>query len=261
MSACDTAIGSPLAVSVNCTTGVWQDSGLTLVAGQCLRITAAGTTVKFGTNSDQCAYPEGYYSAAGNPCSVPVYNPALVDATFGGDPPDPYITQAIPAYTLIAAIGAMPVGTHLTGILRPNRDTMFPAATVGAGGKVWLNFNDNIYADNTGSFSVTVQAYSTSPPLPPVVSGTGGVADGIYHTPQSELTDQGLTVTFPDGYASGFDIAAHVPGFIHLITSRVRVRGPYRAYLNGTVLVVRNDSGEIADGTALAGVDILRIGA
>lgn len=260
MSACDTPVGSPLAVSVDCTSGVWQDSGLTLTAGQCLMVTALATTVKFGVNSDQCAYPEGYYSAAGNPCSVPTYNPAVVDTTYGGDPPTPYITQALPAYCLIAAIGAQPSGTHLSGLLRPNRSTMFPASTVGAGGKVWLNFNDNIFVDNTGSFSVTVQAFNSAPPRPPVVSYAGGSVGGIHIGDQSEIIDQGLTISFPDGYVHGFDIAAGIPGFRGLITNRVRVHGPYRAFLVGTVLKVVNDSGEIADGTALSGVDILRIG-
>lgn len=260
MSACDTPIGSPLAVSVDCTSGQWQDSGITLVAGQCLQITAMATTVKFGVNSDQCAYPEGYYSSAPNPCMAPTYDPSVVNATYGGDPPNPYITLLLPAYCLLAAIGSKPSGTHLTGLLRPNRSTMYQASTVGAGGKVWLNFNDNIFVDNTGSFSVTVQAFSTSPAPPPVVSFRGGNASGIKWGVQSEEAFQGLTVSFPGGYLQGFDIAASVPGFRNLITSRVRVRGPYRAFLVGTILHVVNDSGELASGTALDGVDILRIG-
>lgn len=245
-----------MTVAVSSTATVWTDSGLTVNTGECLLISALGTTVKFGVNSDQCAYPEGYYSAAGNPCSVPSYNPNAVDATYGGDPPNPYVTLLQPAYCLLASIGAQPSGTHLTGLLRPNRLTMFPAATVGAGGKVWLAMNDNIFVDNSGSWTVTLQRYVTTF-IPPVISTTGGAASrpGV----QSEQIYQGLTIRFPDGYAAGVDLAT-MPGFHSIITSRVRVRGPYRGYMVGTVLVVCNDGGELAQGTALDGVDILRIG-
>jgi len=257
---CDQTVGSPVTVSVSCSSGLWQDSGVTCLAGECLQITALGTTVKFGVNSDQCAYPEGYYSAAANPCAAPSYNPALVDTTYGGEPGNAYITLLQPAYCLLAAIGSQPSGTHLSGLLRPNRDTTFPAATVGAGGKVWLNFNDNIFADNTGSFTVTLQRLATTPPYAVwTLGGNAGAVQGSRPSNMTEQIYQSLSVSFPLGYAVGTDISGQ-PGLFHTTTTRVRVRGPYRAYLSGSILHVCNDSGELASGTALDGVDFLRIG-
>lgn len=259
MSACDTITGSPSTVAVSSSLGDWTDSGFDVNAGECLLISAAGTTVKFGVNSNQCAYPEGYYSAAADPCSVPSYNPGAVDATFGGDPPTPYVTLLQPAYCLLAKIGTKPSGTHLTGLIRPNRLLMVSAATVGAGGRVWLAINDNIFVDNSGSWSVTLQRYATSPPIPPQITFLAGAVHGTAWTPDSEQAFQGLTISFPDGYLHGVDLAT-VPGFHALVLTTVNVRGPYRAFLVGTVLIVCNDSGEIADGTALDGVDIFRVG-
>lgn len=257
--ACDQTIGAPVTVSVDCTSGLWQDSGLVVNSGECLQITALGTTVKFGVNTSQCAYPEGYYSAAANPCAAPAYNPSIVDTTYGGEPGNAYITLLQPAYCLLAAIGAQPSGTHLSGLLRPNRGTIFPAATVGAGGRVWLNFNDNIFADNSGSWTVTLQRLMTAPPAPPIITMGGDAGQGSRPGVQSEQIYQSLAVSFPGGYLAGVDLASQ-PTLFHTIFTSVRVRGPYRAYLIGTILHVCDDSGEIANGTALDGVDILRIG-
>ena len=65
--ACDTPVGNPVMVTVDVGSGAWLDTGLTVQPGECLQILSAGTTVKFGVNADQCAYPEGYYRAMGNP--------------------------------------------------------------------------------------------------------------------------------------------------------------------------------------------------
>lgn len=257
---CDQTIGAPVTLSVSCSSGLWQNSGLSVNVGECLQITTPGTTVKFGVNPSQCSYPEGFYSSAGNPCAVITYDPTAVDATFGGEPGNAYLTLLQPAYSLVAAIGAQPSGTHLSGLLRPNRNTVFPAATVGAGGTVWLNFNDNIFSDNTGSFTVTLQRLFTTPPYAVfTLGGSTGAGSGTRFSPMSEQVYQSLGVTFPNGYAVGVELSA-VPGLFHTTFTSVRCRGPYRAYLAGSILHVVNDSGELASGAALDGVDFLRIG-
>ena len=259
--ACDTPIGSTVTVTVDCTTGVWQSSGLTVNAGECLQISALDTTVKFGVNANQCAYPEGWYDLAANPCATPTYDPTQVLTTFGGDPPQAYTTLEGVPYALIAKIAAtQPTGTHVTGTLRPNQNTIFPASTVGAGGIVWLNFNDNYYPDNTGSFTVTLQRLVTTPPYPVfTLGGNTGSTQGTRFSPISEQVYQALSVSFPLGYAAGVDLASQ-PTLHHIDFTSVRVRGPYRAYLVGTVLHVVNDLGELPSGAPLEGVDILRIG-
>jgi hypothetical protein len=258
--ACEVLVGAAVTVTLNITLGVWLDSGVTVGAGECLQITAPGTSVQFGFSAGQCAYPEGYYSLAGNPCAVVTYDPASVLATGGGDPPDQYATLEQPPYSLIAKIAAaQPTGTHLTGTLRPNRNTVFPAASLSGGGRVWLAFNDNIFVDNAGSWAVTLQRLSTAPPALPVITTGGGTGQNIKPSPQSEQLYQCVSVAFPGGYLAGVDISAVQTPFT-VLTSRVRVRGPYRGYLTGTVLHVVNDAGELADGSALDGVDIFRIG-
>ena len=260
--ACDTPVGDPVTVTVDVSRGSWLDTGVTVQAGECLQISASGTTVKFGVNADQCAYPEGYYSATGNPCAVVTYDPTAVNGTYGGDGGNPYVTLEQPPYALIAKIAAVqPTGTHLSGTLRPNRAAVFSAATVGAGGRVWLYFNDNIFGDNSGSWGVTLQRLATSPPAPPVVTLGNGTGAGQGSRPgvQSEQIYQSLQVTFPGGYLAGVDLASQ-PTLYHTDFTSVRVRGPYRAYLVGTILHVVDDAGEVANGMALDGVDILRIG-
>ncbi len=257
--ACDTTIGGPVTVTVNAGQGAWLDTGLTALAGECLRITTLATTVKFGVNADQCAYPEGYYLAANSPCAVGAYDPGAVLTTHGGDPPDPYIALDQPPYCLLAQIAAVqPGGTHLSGTLRPNRDTVFPAAIVGAGGRVWLMMNDNIFADNGGFWTVTLQRLTSSVDL---LLGTGAVvsASAPAWSPMSNTVFGALHITFPHGYQVGLDLATFPMLFSTQFCS-VRVQGPYRAYLLGTVLHVGNDSGELARGMPLDGVDLLRIG-
>ena len=254
--ACDTPIGAPVTVAVAANSGTWLDTGLMVNAGECLQITALGTTVKFGVSADQCAYPEGYYSAAGSPCAVLTYDPTAVLAAHGGDPPDAYVAVDQPSYCLLAQIAAtQPSGTHLTGTLRPNRGTVFPAATVGAGGRVWLILNDNLFADNSGFWTVTLQRLTT-------VSGTGAVislGNGSRPSPLSEQVYRSLAVSFPNGYQQAVDLST-TPGLFHTDFTSVRVRGPYRGFLVGSILHIVSDSGELASGTALDGVDILRIG-
>jgi len=257
--ACEIPVGDPVTVIVAVGRGVWLDTGVTVQAGECLQVLAPGTTVKFGVNSDQCAYPEGYYSAAGNPCAVVSYDPGAVEGTYGGDGSDPYVTLEQPPYALIAKIAAsQPTGTHLSGTLRPNRSTVFTAATVGAGGRVWLHFNDNIFVDNSGSWAVTLQRLTSAPPVITLGNGTGA-GQGSRPGVQSQEIYQSLQVTFPGGYLAGVDLASQ-PTLYHTDFTSVRVRGPYRAYLVGTTLHVVDDAGELANGTAVDGVDILRIG-
>ena len=260
--ACDTPVGDPVTVTLDVSRGSWLDTGMTVLAGECLQITASGTTVKFGVNADQCAYPEGYYSATGNPCAVVSYDPGAVEGTYGGDGTDPYVTLEQPPYALIAKIAAaQPTGTHLSGTLRPNRAAVFSAATVGAGGRVWLYFNDNIFGDNSGSWAVTLQRLMAAPAAPPIVTvGNGtGAGQGSRAGVQSQEIYQSLQVTFPGGYLAGVDLASQ-PTLYHTDFTSVRVRGPYRAYLAGTILHIVDDAGELANGTAVDGVDIFRIG-
>jgi hypothetical protein len=257
--ACETAVGAPVTVTVAANSGVWLDTGVTALAGECLRITAIGSTVRFGVNADQCAYPEGFYSGVGDPCAVNVYDPSAVLATGGGDPPDAYIAVDQPPYCLLAKITAtVPIGTHLTGTLRPNRDTLFSAASVGAGGRVWLILNDNIFADNSGAWTVTLQRLRTY--VDPLL-GTGAVvsASGAAWSPMDASVFSALHIAFPHGYQIGLDLAT-APLLFSTLFRSVRVQGPYRSYLDGTVLHVVDDAGELASGTPLAGVDILRIG-
>jgi hypothetical protein len=235
------------------------DTGLTVNAGECLQITAPATTLQFGVNADQCAYPEGYYSAASNPCAVVTYDPTAVLTTHGGDPPDAYIALDQPPYCLLAQIAAaQPSGTHLSGTLRPNQGTIFPATTVGAGGRVWLIVNDNIFVDNSGSWTVTLQRLITY--VDPLL-GTGAVVSalGTVWSPTTSGVFGALHITFPHGYQVGLDLATSPTLFSTQFCS-VRVQGPYRAFLTGMVLHVVNDAGELASGTPLVGVDILRIG-
>ena len=257
--ACDTTVGDPVTVTVDAAHGAWLDTGLTVLAGECLRITALGTTVKFGVNADQCAYPEGYYGAAGSPCAVGVYDPSAVLLTHGGDPPAPYVALDQPPYCLLAQIAmAQPTGTHLSGTLRPNRDTVFPAETVGAGGRVWLMINDNLFMDNSGSWTVTLQRLASSVDL---LLGTGAVisASAPAWSPMNNTVFSALHITFPHGYQVGLDLATSPMLFSTQFCS-VRVQGPYRANLVGSVLHVGNDAGELASGTPLDGVALLRIG-
>jgi hypothetical protein len=259
---CDIPIGAAVTVSLNVAVGAWLDTGVDVNPGECLQVSAPGTTVKFGTNADQCAYPEGYYSAAASPCAVVSYDPSAVDTTYGGEPGNLYITREYPAYCLLAKIqNTQPTGTHLTGTLRPNRSTVFPSASLSGGGRVWLAMNDNIFTDNSGTWAVTLQRYISSVPPPPyaVISPLGGTIGGTRFSPMTHQVYQGLSVTFPLGYAVGTDISS-APGLFSTLFTSVRVRGPYRAYLVGSILHVVNDSGELASGTALDGVDILRIG-
>jgi len=257
--ACDTPVGASVIVTVDANRGNWLDTGLTVNAGECLQITALAAAVKFGVNADQCAYPEGFYSAAGSPCAVVSYDPSAVLMTGGGDPPDAYIAQDQPPYCLLALIAAaQPTGTHLSGTLRPNRNTVFSAARVGAGGRAWLILNDNIFVDNSGSWTVTLQRLSTY--VDPLL-GTGAAVSalGTAWSPMTNSVFSALHITFPHGYQVGFDLAASPTLFSTQFRS-VRVQGSYRAYLTGSVLHVVNDAGELASGTPLAGVDILRIG-
>lgn len=257
--ACDTPVGAPVTVTVDANSGIWLDTGLTVNGGECLQITASATTVKFGVNADQCAYPEGFYSGSGSPCGPQSYDPTAVLATYGGDAGNPYVTLEQPPYCLLAKIAAVqPTGTHLTGTLRPNRNTIFSAATVGSGGRVWLAFNDNIFVDNSGAWTVTLQRLTNY--VDPLL-GTGAVvsASGAAWSPVTDTVFGALHITFPHGYQVGLDLATSPTLFSTQFCS-VRVQGPYRAYLAGTVLHVVNDAGELASGTPLAGVDILRIG-
>ncbi len=257
--ACDTAVGAPVTVTVAASSGAWLDTGLTVGAGECLQITASGTTVKFGVNTDQCAYPEGYYSGAGNPCGPQTYDPTAVLATYGGDEANPYVTLEQPPYCLVAKIAAaMPTGTHLTGTLRPDRGAVFPASELSGGGRVWLIVNDNIFGDNSGAWTVTLQRLMTA--VDPLL-GTGALvsASGTSWSPMSSAVFGALHIAFPHGYELGFDLANESALFSTQFCS-VRVQGPYRAYLEGTALHVADDAGELASGTPLAGVDILRIG-
>ena len=259
--ACDTPIGGPVTVTVSANSGVWLDTGLTAGPGECLQITALGTPVKFGVNANQCAYPEGWYSAVGDPCNAPSYDPMAVAVAYIGDGTTPYVTLEQPPYCLVAKIAAFaPTGTHLIGTLRPNRSAIFPTATVGAGGKVWLIINDGLgaFADNVGSWTVTLQRLTTS--IDPFL-GTGAVLStpGAAWSPMTNGVFSALRITFPHGYQVGLDLAA-APALYSTLFRSVRVQGPYRAYLAGSVLHVVNDAGELASGAPLAGVDILRIG-
>jgi hypothetical protein len=257
--ACEIPIGAPVVVTLNADSAVWLDTGLTVVPGECLQITTPGTTVKFGVNADQCAYPEGYYGAAGSPCAVGVYDPAAVLTTHGGDPPDAYAALEQPPYCLLANIAATPpVGTHVGGTLRPNRETVFSAEAVGLGGRVWLLFNDNVYVDNSGSWSVTLQRLTTA--VDPLL-GSGAVitASGSAWSPMTNGVFSALRIAFPHGYQIGVDLAS-APGLFSTLFHSVRVQGPFRAYLQGTVLHVVDDAGELASGTPLSGVDLLKIG-
>lgn len=257
--ACETPIGDPVTITVDAAVGVWQDTGVTVQAGECLQMTALGTTVKFGSNADQCAYPEGYYGAAANPCAVGIYDPTSVLMTYGGDPPNAYVALDQPPYCLLAKIAPVqPTGTHLSGTLRPNRGAVFAAETVGTGGRVWLIINDNIFVDNSGSWTVTLQRLTTvSDPL----AGTGAILSvaGTAWSPMTNTVFSALHVAFPHGYQVGLDLAT-APHLFSTEFYSLRVQGPYRAYLVGTVLHVVSDAGELASGTPLAGVDILRIG-
>lgn len=258
--ACDTLIGAAVTVMVDASRNSWLDSGLTVNAGECLQITALGTTVKFGVNADQCAYPEGNYSAAGSPCAVLTYDPTAVLKVYGGDPPNAYVAVDQPPYCLLAQIAAaQPTGTHLTGTLRPSRSAVFSAATVGAGGRVWLIFNDNVFVDNSGLWAVTLQRLNTA--VDPAL-GTGAVVTALPGAAWSPMSDQvfaALHIAFPHGYQVGLDLSAY-PTLFHIDFNSVRVRGAYRASLVGSILHVANDGGELASGTPLDGVDILRIG-
>lgn len=257
--ACETPVGAAVTVTVAANSAVWLDTGVTVQAGECLHVTAVGSTIRFGVNGDQCAYPEGFYGGVGDPCAVTVYDPAAVLAGRGGDPPDPYVTLEQPPYCLLAKIAAaQPTGTHLSGTLRPNRDTIYSAATVGAGGRVWLILNDNIFVDNSGVWTVTLQRLVNY--VDPLL-GTGAAisASGAAWSPMTEGVFGALHITFPHGYQVGLDLAT-APALFSTLFRSVRVQGPYRAYLDGTALHVVNDAGELASGTPLAGVDILRIG-
>lgn len=259
--ACDTPIGASVTVTVNTSSGAWLDTGLAVLAGECLQITALGTTVKFGVNANQCAYPEGWYSGAGDPCNAPSYDPKAVSGAYIGDGTTPYMTLEQPPYCLVAKIaGVQPTGTHLTGTLRPNRSAIFPAAMVGAGGEVWLIINDGLgaFGDNSGSWTVTLQRLTTY--VDPLL-GTGAVISTL-ETAWSPMTNTvfgALRITFPHGYQVGLDLAT-APTLFSTLFRSVRVQGAYRAYLVGSILHVLNDAGELASGTPLAGVDILRIG-
>lgn len=257
---CDIPVGSPVTVALNVASGAWLDTGVVVGPEECLRITAVGTTVKFGVNADQCAYAEGWYSAAADPCAAPGYDPTAVYSLHTGEPPS-FVTLEQPPYCLIAKLAdSQPGGTHLTGTLRPNRATLFPAEALGGGGRVWLNFNDNVFEDNTGSFSVTLQRFATTPPYWMIeTGGDTGAPQGVRLSPMTHQVYQALTVLYPLGYAPGADLSAQPTPF-HIDFTSVRVRGPYRAYLTGSILTVCNDSGELAAGTPLDGVDLLRIG-
>ncbi|MCW3097965.1 MAG: hypothetical protein JWL77_3583 [Chthonomonadaceae bacterium] len=258
--ACDTPIGAPVTVTVEAGSGIWVDTGMTVNAGECLQITALGNTVKFGVNADQCAYPEGYYSGAGNPCGPQSYDPTAVLATYGGDGANPYVTLEQPPYCLLAKIAAaQPTGTHLTGTLRPNRGALFPASALSGGGRVWLVVNDNIFGDNSGSWTVTLQRLVTALPAPPMITTGGDTGQGSRPGVQSEEIYQSLAVFFPGGYLTGVNLASQ-PTLFHTLFTSVRICGPYRAYLVGSILHVVNDAGELPNGTPLEGVEILRIG-
>jgi len=115
-------------------------TGVTLAPGQQVRISAGGTA--YCGNTDVCGTgtgPDGKQGTTGD------QQRAEVLAEYGIDY-GPFEAPSLTAFSLIGRVGTGPVlqlgsATH----------------TVAGSGVLMLAYNDNLYSDNTGGYTVTVQ--------------------------------------------------------------------------------------------------------
>ena len=169
-------MNSQVTVSLDSAQASWHDSGMVLAAGWGLAITTTGTAtlatglvhntdgsiaINGAAGSPVVGYPEGYYQEA-TPL-IHAYQPWRVSllntGRFAGSS-TPVVCANLPPYcvaVLVQADGAAaPSSTSVTGALNAFRQRQFSSGELGggAGGRVWLLYNDaaSDRANNVGSF-------------------------------------------------------------------------------------------------------------
>jgi uncharacterized phage protein (TIGR02218 family) len=186
---------STVIVNLNVATPGWVDTGLVVTPGQSLKVTASGSVQ---WSPGKFAFPEGTYPPGYTDLTYPAdsspsaYNPDNVLESFdesGGL----FLTHDVPPYALAVVVkeddGAPPAAGEsglVSGALRPNRATLYTAEALhgGAGGRVWIAFNDNHYADNSGTLVVNLLAIDSGAVgangCPTFVGITTGTAADVY---------------------------------------------------------------------------------
>ncbi len=147
----------------------WNNTGITVSAGDQVSITATGTI------NDGSIYPQnatsgpaglGVVSADGYSCTSNVNNPQ----------PEPYLVAGVPCESLVGAIVATG-GTPPTAPAQPS-STVFEVGsqdsfTAAASGTLYLSVNDNYFPDNSGQFTAEVAVTPPTLPTAAVTPGTG----------------------------------------------------------------------------------------
>jgi hypothetical protein len=128
-------LGTPILKTVPGHSGFWVDTGMDVAVGSSVSITASGT-VTLGGSSGETSGPAGWSPATGN-TGFPIsgtYRYRLIGA-IGDTSMDP---DQYPATTTYFSIGSS------------------SSFTSTCAGRLYLGVNDNMFWDNTGSYSVTV---------------------------------------------------------------------------------------------------------
>jgi hypothetical protein len=142
----------------------WVNTGVKIGTNDSLRVRAQGEVIHDTDPAVRYAYPEGSYNGA-RLTGIPDPDATMEWGDITPDQEDFIVTNTAP-YTLALCVrpeGVTP-SDNASGVdnaFRPNRDTTFPAGTLGEG-TVWVIFNDWRYGDNSGEFIVNLQKMQSS---------------------------------------------------------------------------------------------------